>query len=190
MKARSILLVLGLVMVQDQTLAAKKHYLVESKGKQYLVETEGKTQWGRGDVTFLGLDGSFDTFNESKLKNDDYDYDDEDEQPADEVTGGERPLGEKLPDGFVVKTKDDEGETIEKLTGAIELHRLAYEDYDQLKKQKDEITKTIIDSTCAIDNEYDGRYYEVSHPPLNLLCRPRHCSSHVLWETLKQRSCS
>ena len=74
MKTRSILLVLGLAMIQDQI--SSKHYLVESKGKQYLVETEGKTQWGRGDVTFLGLDGSFDTFNESKLKNDDYDYDD------------------------------------------------------------------------------------------------------------------
>ena len=68
MKTRSILLlVLSLAMVQDQTLAAKKHYLVESKGKQYLVETEGRTQVGRGDVTFLGLDSSFDTFNESKF---------------------------------------------------------------------------------------------------------------------------
>ena len=65
MKTRSILLILG--MIQDQIQAASKHYLVESKGKQYLVETEGRTQVGRGDVTFLGLDSSFDTFNESKF---------------------------------------------------------------------------------------------------------------------------
>ena len=102
--------------------------------------------------------------------NDDDDYDDEDEQPADKVTGGggERPLGEKLPDGFVVKTKDDEGETIEKLTGAIELHRLVLQDYDQLKKRKNEITRKIIDSTCEVD---DGLYKEVSQPPLPLLPR-------------------
>ena len=65
MKTRSILLILG--MIQDQIQAASKHYLVESKGKQYLVETEGWTQGGKGDVTFLGLDGSFKTFNESPL---------------------------------------------------------------------------------------------------------------------------
>ena len=49
MKVRSILLlVLGLSMIQDQTLAANKHYLVESKGKQYLIETEGRTEKGKG----------------------------------------------------------------------------------------------------------------------------------------------
>ena len=190
MKTRSILLVLGLAMIQDQI--SSKHYLVESKGKQYLVETEGRTQVGRGDVTFLGLDSSFDTFNESKLKNDDYDYDDEDEQPADKVTGGERPLGEKLPDGFEVKAKGDEGSIIGTytLTGAIELHRLVLEDYDQLKKRKNEITKTIIDSTCAIDDEHDGHYKEVIQMPLPLLPRSRHCSSLVgseLIKPLKQR---
>ena len=83
MKTRNILLLLlGLAMIEDQTSAASKHYKVESKGKQYLVETEGRTQVGKGDVTFLGLDGSFDTFNESKFKNDYYDYDEEDEQPS------------------------------------------------------------------------------------------------------------
>ena len=117
--------------------------------------------------------------------------DDEDEQPANKVTGGggERPLGEKLPDGFEVK--DNEGETVGKLTGAIELHRLALEDYDQLKKRKDEITKTIIDSTCAIDDDYDSHYKEVSQMPLPLLPRSRHCSSLVGSELMiKQRSCS
>ena len=49
MKNRNILLlVLGLAMIQDQTSAASKHYLVESKGKQYLIETEGKTEKGKG----------------------------------------------------------------------------------------------------------------------------------------------
>ena len=46
MKTRSILLVLGLAMIQDQI--SSKHYLVESKGKQYLVETEGKAKKGKG----------------------------------------------------------------------------------------------------------------------------------------------
>ena len=112
-----------------------------------------------------------------------------DEQPADRVTGGggERPLGEKLPDGFEVK--DDEGETIKKLTGAIELHRLVLQDYDQLKKRKDEITRKIVDSTCAVDAD-DEFYKEVSQSPLPLLPRSRHCFSHVLRDTLKQRSCS
>ena len=48
------------------------------------------------------------------------------------------------------------------MTSAIQLHRLVLEDYDQLKKRKDEITKTIIDSTCAIN---DDSYKEVSIPP-------------------------
>ena len=108
---------------------------------------------------------------------------DADEQPADKVTGGggERPLGEKLPDGFEVK--DSDGETWN-LTGAIELHRLVLQDYDQLKKRKNEITRKIIDSTCAVDVDY---YKEVSHPPLPLLPRSRHCSSLVGSELIKQR---
>ena len=60
MKMKMILLVLGLAMIKDQTLAANKQYLVESKGKHYLVETKGKTQVGKGaenvHLTFLGLD--------------------------------------------------------------------------------------------------------------------------------------
>ena len=75
--------------------------------------------------------------------------DDSVEQPADKVLGGggERPLGEKLPDG--IEVKDHEG-FIWNLTGAIELHRLVLKnDYDQLKKQKDEITNRIIDSKCS-----------------------------------------
>ena len=69
MKTRSILLlVLSLVMIQDQTLAAKKHYLVESKGKRYMVETKGKTREGKGaekvysSNIYLGLNNTYDTF--------------------------------------------------------------------------------------------------------------------------------
>ena len=79
--------------------------------------------------------------------------------------GGERPLGKKLPDGF--KFKDSDGEPWN-LTGAIELHRLVLQDYDQLKKRKNEITRKIIDSTCAIDVDF---YKEVSQPPLIILPR-------------------
>ena len=113
------------------------------------------------------------------ISNESNSINDDDEQPADKVTGGERPLGEKLLDGFEVK--DDKGETYN-LTGAIELHRLILEDYDQLKKRKDEITKTIIESTCAIDVDY---YKEVSQPPLPLLLRSRHCFSLVGSELIK-----
>ena len=82
----------------------------------------------------------------------------------------ERPLGEKLPDGFEVKDKDGlwaygRGYEPLELTGAIELHRLVLEDYDQLEKQKDEITSTIIDSTCSF-NMGRSYYKEVSQPPL------------------------
>ena len=63
-----LLLGLGLVMIQDQTLAAKKHYLVENKGKQYLVETKGRTEKGKGaekvysSNIYLGLNNTYDTF--------------------------------------------------------------------------------------------------------------------------------
>ena len=110
---------------------------------------------------------------------------DDDEHPVDKVTfgGGERPLGEKLRDGFEVRCDTY------KLTGAIELHRLVSEDYNQLLKRKEEITSTIIDSTCAVD---DAGYVlkEVSQPPLTLLRRSHHCTSHVSSDPLKRRSCS
>ena len=104
---------------------------------------------------------------------DDYDdYDDHNEQSADKVKGGggKRPLGEKLPNGFEVTV----GNTTLNLTGAIELHRLVLKDYDQLLKRKDEITKTIIESTCSV--RYSGHMSthhskEVSQPSLPL--RPR-----------------
>ena len=110
---------------------------------------------------------------------------DDDEHPVDKVTfgGGERPLGEKLRDGFEVRCDTY------KLTGAIELHRLVSEDYNQLLKRKDEITSTIIDSTCAVD-DFGYVIKEVSQPPLTLLRRPRHCFSHVTSDPLKRRSCS
>ena len=58
----------GLAMIKDQTSAASKQYLVESKGKHYLVETKGKTQVGKGAekkfllLTSIGLNGTVDTF--------------------------------------------------------------------------------------------------------------------------------
>ena len=97
--------------------------------------------------------------------------DDSVEQPADKVLGGggERPLGEKLPDG--IEVKDHEG-FIWNLTGAIELHRLVLKnDYDQLKKRKDEITNRIIDSKCSADVGHrlkkirKKKLEEVSQPP-------------------------
>ena len=101
--------------------------------------------------------------------------------------GGERPLDEKLPDGIEVQDKWNKWN----LTGAIELHRLVLQDHDQLKKRKDEITKTLIDSTCAVDkyDDYESHYKEVSQPPLPLLRRSRHCTSHVCSKTTKQHSC-
>ena len=106
---------------------------------------------------------------ESKSINDNDDNDDDDEQPADKVQGGggKRPLGEKLPNGFEVTVAN----TTLNLTGAIELHRLVLKDYDQLLKQKDEITKSIIESTCSVRNArhtpmMTHQYKEVSQPPL------------------------
>ena len=101
---------------------------------------------------------------------DDDDYDDDDEQPADKVTGEnrKRPLGEKLPDG--TKVEDNHG-YFWTLTGAIELHRLVLKDeflyiLNTLKMQKDGITRTIIDSTCAIEDGHGKHYKEVSQSPL------------------------
>ena len=113
---------------------------------------------------------------ESKSINDDADDDghddDDNEQPADKVKGGggKRPLGEKLPNGFEVTV----GNVTLNLTGAIELHRLVLKDYDQLLKRKDEITKTIIESTCSVRFSFPWathQYKEVSQAPLPLLPR-------------------
>ena len=122
---------------------------------------------------------------ESKSINDNDDNDDnddDDEQPADKVLGGggKWPLGEKLPNGFLVPVENTTHpvggklHTILNLTGAIELHRLVLKDYDQLLKQKDEITKSIIESTCSVRNArhtpmMTHQYKEVSQPSLPLL---------------------
>ena len=75
------------------------------------------------------------------------------EQPIDKVIGEERPLGEKLPDGFEVKLS---GFT-HKLAGAIQLHRAVLQSNQNynLEKRKDEITSTIIDSVCSLASEAD-----------------------------------
>ena len=120
---------------------------------------------------------------ESKSINDNDDNDDnddDDEQPADKVLGGggKWPLGEKLPNGFLVPVENTTHpvggklHTILNLTGAIELHRLVLKGYD-LEKRKDELTSTIIESTCAVDR-YPSHFKEVSQPPLPLLCRSYH----------------
>ena len=56
-------------------------------------------------------------------------------------------MGEELPDDFEVNIN---GSTWN-LSGAIELHHLLLKDYD-LETRKDEITSTIIDSTCSLSN--------------------------------------
>ena len=86
------------------------------------------------------------------------------------VGGGDRPLGEKLPDDFEVKTPDG---YIYHLTNGLELHRLVLEDYDQLERRSKELDKKIIDAKCSF-----GNINEVSEPPsLPLLPRWRHCGS-------------
>ena len=54
--------------------------------------------------------------------------------------GIERPLNEKLPDKYVVKSIE--------ITGGIELHRLAVEDFAQLERRSEEITGEIINKGC------------------------------------------
>ena len=60
-------------------------------------------------------------------------------------------MGEELPDGFEVNIN---GSTWN-LSGAIELHHLLLKDYD-LETRKDEITSTIIDSTCSLSLDDDN----------------------------------
>ena len=76
--------------------------------------------------------------------------------------GGDRPLGEKLPDRFEVKYPD--GRSFY-LTNGLELHRLVLEDYDQLERRSKELDKKIIDAKCSFE-----ALNEVSEPPsLSLL---------------------
>ena len=86
-------------------------------------------------------------------------YDDDDDDYEVTCGGGERPLGEKLPDGFEVKSP--RGPTWN-LTGAIELHRLVVEDYDQLERRASELKAELINSTCTYESSK-----EVSHSPLS-----------------------
>merc|ERR1712004_581770 len=74
--------------------------------------------------------------------------------------GGDRPLAEKLPDNFEVKSPRG---TTWRLSGALELHRLAVE--NKLKGREAEITEEIINATCTLD---DGSYKEAT--PLYLAC--------------------
>ena len=78
---------------------------------------------------------------------------------------GERPLGEKVPDGFDVRDRDGQPW---KQIGGMELHRLVLEDFDQLERRADEIKEENVNSTCSIN---DGRVKEVRQAPLPLLPR-------------------
>ena len=166
---------------QSKRKRAKHHKRAKNSKRS---KNQDKKKKNRGSSK--GSDGKVD---ERKRKTTYYDDDDDDEQPADKVTGEnrKRPLGEKLPDG--IKVEDDRG-NFWTLTGAIELHRLVLkDDYYQLKKQKNEITSKIIDSTCAVEDLNDY-YKEVSQLPLPLLPRSRHCSLHVGLMLIKQLCCS
>ena len=59
--------------------------------------------------------------------------------------------------------KDNEG-GLWKLFGAIELHRLVVEDFDQLRMRKHEITSTIIDSVCSLASEAGPDMYSSYDP--------------------------
>ena len=58
--------------------------------------------------------------------------------------------------------KDKRGLTW-KVSGGIELHRLAVEDFDQLERRADEINEENIKATCTAD---DGFFKEVRQAPL------------------------
>ena len=80
--------------------------------------------------------------------------------------GGELPLDKKLPGNFEVKSPRGVWGDTWKLTGAIELHRLAWEDPAQLERRKEEITSAIIDATCSMTFHEKDIYKEVRQTPL------------------------
>ena len=61
--------------------------------------------------------------------------------------------------------KDDDSKTL-KLEGAIELHRLVLEDFDELKRRADDIDEAIVNATCSVDGG-EFAYKEVSQVPLS-----------------------
>ena len=47
---KTLLLLLGLGMIQDQTLVASEHYLIETRDNHYMIETEDKKiEDGKGE---------------------------------------------------------------------------------------------------------------------------------------------
>ena len=68
-----------------------------------------------------------------------------------------------MPANFEVKTPW--GHTW-KLSGAIELHRLALEDRAQLERREEEITAEIIDATCSMTIDDGYIHNEVKQAPL------------------------
>ena len=97
-----------------------------------------------------------------------------------EVAGGrERTLAEKLPDNFEVKTqtqtwcKEAPVKTPGvRLTGAMEIHRLAVENKLNLslKGREAELTVDIINATCTTDGWTN--YKEVIQSPRSLSLQP------------------
>ena len=68
-----------------------------------------------------------------------------------------RLLSEKLLDD----TEVDSGEL--KLSGAIELHRLAVDDFAQLSRRAEEISEAIVDAYCSVNEHV--REVRQSPPP-------------------------
>ena len=108
-----------------------------------------------------------------------------------EVAGGrERTLAEKLPDNFEVKTptqtwcKEAPVKTPGvRLTGAMEIHRLAVENKLNLslKGREAELTVDIINATCTTDGWTN--YKEVIQSPRSLsLQPPPPQATAILWQ--------
>ena len=74
--------------------------------------------------------------------------------------GGDRPLGEKLPDRFEVKYLDGRTWT---LINGIELHRLVMEDHDQLERRSKELDKKITNAKCS--DKVRNKEVSEPHPP-------------------------
>ena len=64
--------------------------------------------------------------------------------------------------------KDDDSKTL-KLEGAIELHRLVVEDFDELKRRAEDIDEAIVNATCSLN----GWLLEVSQS-LSSIFSPGH----------------
>ena len=101
-----------------------------------------------------------------------------------EVAGGSGGLlSEKLPDKSKLEVMFKKGkkgkETVTTIThfvtGAIELHRLAVLDFEELQKRKDEITEDIVNATCSYDDGFHTEVMMGGLPTFIIPFRSRHC---------------